>query len=87
MTNRDDISPGPVPRSGSTLIADEKTGRCCRGLELDPRYVDVILGRFAKLTERFFETGETFNELTEWRLRETEDAPLSRPYRAEAKIE
>ena len=75
MTNRDDIILDPSLGSGSTLIADEKTGRCCRGLELDPRYVDVILRRFAELTERFFETGETFNELTEWRLRETEDAP------------
>jgi DNA modification methylase len=29
--------------SGSTLIAAEKTGRNCYGMELDPRFVDVIV--------------------------------------------
>ena len=33
----------PFIGSGSTLIAAEKTGRRCRGVELDPLYVDVIL--------------------------------------------
>jgi DNA modification methylase len=32
--------------SGSTVIAAERTGRICSGLELDPRYVDVILTRW-----------------------------------------
>ena len=32
--------------SGSTLIAAERTGRACYGLELDPRYADVILARW-----------------------------------------
>lgn len=32
--------------SGSTLIAAEKTGRYCYGLELDPKYVDVIVQRY-----------------------------------------
>jgi len=32
--------------SGSTLIACEKTGRTCYGLELDPKYVDVIVQRY-----------------------------------------
>jgi DNA modification methylase len=32
--------------SGSTLIAAERTGRTCYGLELDPRYCDVILARW-----------------------------------------
>jgi DNA modification methylase len=32
--------------SGSTLIAAERTGRVCAGLELDPRYVDVALARW-----------------------------------------
>jgi DNA modification methylase len=32
--------------SGSTLIAAERTGRICVGLELDPRYVDVALARW-----------------------------------------
>jgi len=32
--------------SGSTLIACEKTGRICYGMELDPKYADVIVQRY-----------------------------------------
>lgn len=32
--------------SGSTLIACEKTERICYGMELDPKYVDVIVQRY-----------------------------------------
>jgi DNA modification methylase len=32
--------------SGSTLIACEKTGRICYGMELDPKYCDVIVQRY-----------------------------------------
>ena len=32
--------------SGSTLIASQKTGRICYGMELDPKYVDVIVERY-----------------------------------------
>lgn len=36
--------------SGSTLIACEKTGRKCFMMELDPKYADIILARWEKLT-------------------------------------
>lgn len=36
--------------SGSTLIASEKTGRICYGMELDSKYVDVIVERWCKYT-------------------------------------
>lgn len=36
--------------SGSTLIASEKCGRKCFGMELDPKYCDVILKRWQDLT-------------------------------------
>lgn len=36
--------------SGSTLIAAEKTGRICYGMELDPKYVDVIIKRWEEYT-------------------------------------
>jgi DNA modification methylase len=36
--------------SGSTLIACEQTKRKCRMMELDPRYVDVIVKRWETLT-------------------------------------
>ena len=36
--------------SGTTLVAAERTGRSARLLELDPRYVDVIVTRWQNLT-------------------------------------
>lgn len=36
--------------SGTTLIACERTGRVCRGIELDPRYVDVVVARWEAFT-------------------------------------
>lgn len=36
----------PFLGSGSTLIACEETDRCCRGMELDPKFVDVIVKRY-----------------------------------------
>jgi DNA modification methylase len=36
--------------SGSTLIACEQTDRTCYMMELDPKYVDVIIARWEKLT-------------------------------------
>lgn len=36
--------------SGSTLIASEKTGRVCYGMELDEKYVDVIVQRYVDYT-------------------------------------
>jgi DNA modification methylase len=40
----------PFCGSGSTLIASEKTGRSCYGMELDPKYCDVIVARWEKYT-------------------------------------
>lgn len=36
--------------SGSTLIACEKIERTCFGMELDPRYIDVIIARWEAFT-------------------------------------
>jgi DNA modification methylase len=36
--------------SGTTLIAAEVLNRICYGIEIEPRYVDVILERYYKLT-------------------------------------
>ncbi len=36
--------------SGSTLIAAERMGRQCAGLELDPTYVDVAVGRWERFS-------------------------------------
>ena len=36
--------------SGTTVIAAERTGRRCYGLELDPGYVDTVVRRWQTLT-------------------------------------
>ena len=36
--------------SGSTLIGAEKTNRRCYGVELEPKYCDVIIERWERLT-------------------------------------
>jgi DNA modification methylase len=36
--------------SGTTLLAAERTGRICRGIELDPLYVDTAIRRWQNLT-------------------------------------
>lgn len=38
--------------SGSTLIACQKTGRTCYGIELSPEYVDVIITRWQEFTSQ-----------------------------------
>lgn len=40
----------PFLGSGSTLIACEETNRICRGMELDPKFMDVIVNRYAEMT-------------------------------------
>lgn len=40
----------PFLGSGTTLVACAKTGRAGRGIELDPKYMDVILRRVAEAT-------------------------------------
>jgi DNA modification methylase len=75
MTETGDIVIDPFLGSGSTLIACEKTGRRCRGLELDPLYVEVILRRYEAVTGQaavLESTGETYVELAVRRRREAE---------------
>jgi DNA modification methylase len=50
--------------SGSTLIACEQTDRTCYGMELDPKYVDVIRKRYAKFTALDDQLPENWEELT-----------------------
>jgi DNA modification methylase len=36
--------------SGTTLIAAERTGRVCYGMELDPHYCHVVVARWEAFT-------------------------------------
>ena len=51
-TQRGQVVYDPFLGSGTTLIAAEHTGRICYGLELDPRYVDVVVQRWQDYTEK-----------------------------------
>lgn len=50
--------------SGSTLIACEQTDRICYGMELDPKYVDVIRKRYAKFISPENHLPDNWQELT-----------------------
>ncbi len=50
VTKHGDIVLDTFLGSGTTLIAAEKTGRICYALDLEPKYVDVSIRRWQKLT-------------------------------------
>ena len=73
VSNRGDVVVDPFLGSGSKLIAADKTGRVCRGVEFDPLYVDVIVRRYEAATGNpavLVETGEAFEPLGARRARE-----------------
>jgi DNA modification methylase len=54
--------------SGTTVIAAERTGRRCYGLELDPAYVDTVVRRWQALTggsARHAVSGRSFDDLAD----------------------
>ncbi|MCB2107346.1 MAG: ParB N-terminal domain-containing protein [Rhodobacteraceae bacterium] len=62
----------PFCGSGSTLIAAEITGRTCAAIELDPKYVDVTIRRWQKVTGEaatHAENGKTFDQTAKSRDR------------------
>ena len=50
MTDKKDIVIEPFCGSGTTLIACEQLDRICYGMELEPKYVDVIIKRWEYFT-------------------------------------
>ena len=78
LTHCGDIVLDPFLGSGSTLISAEATGRICRGVELDPLYVDVIVRRYESATGEavvLADTGETFADLRARRAAEAVPSP------------
>jgi len=56
----------PFMGSGTSIIAAEKTGRICYGMELDPQYVDVCLARWQRLYDKpviHAKSGKTLKEV------------------------
>jgi DNA modification methylase len=69
-SRRNDLVLDAFMGSGSTLIAAERTGRRARGLEIDPRYVDVTIKRWHDYTGKaatLAATGQTFDEVADER--------------------
>lgn len=64
-TNRGDIVLDPFLGSGTTVLAAERTGRRCYGIELDPLHVDTAVQRWEKMTRRKAVNlqGQTFAEV------------------------
>lgn len=62
-----DVVLDPFGGSGTTLIAAEKSGRVARLIELDPKYVDVIVRRWEEFTGKqatLEGDGRTFEEVS-----------------------
>jgi DNA modification methylase len=69
----------PFLGSGTTLIAAQLTDRICYGLEIDPRYVDVIITRWQSLTgskAKLEGDGRTFDEIAAERTPATVEGSL-----------
>jgi DNA modification methylase len=64
-TKRDDIVLDPYIGSGTTILAAERTGRQCFGIEIDGRYVDTAIARWERLTRRKAQNaqGQTFAQV------------------------
>jgi DNA modification methylase len=63
---RGDLVLDPFLGSGSTLLAAERVGRVCRGIELDPLYVDAAIRRWQQFTGEsaiHAASGRRFNDL------------------------
>jgi len=60
----------PFLGSGTTLAAAESTQRICYGLEVDPRYVDVVIRRWQTLSGQLAtldQDGRSFEQIVELR--------------------
>ncbi|MXO73057.1 DNA modification methylase [Alteraurantiacibacter buctensis] len=76
VTQRGDVVLDVFLGSGTTLIAAEKTGRVCRGIELEPGFVDVCIRRWERHTGKeavLIRTGQTFRQVEAERYAGVED--------------
>jgi len=65
-TARGDIVLDGFLGSGTTVIAAERTGRRCFGLEIDPHYLDTTVRRWEAYTgeqARHASSGRSFHEI------------------------
>ena len=70
-TKRSELVYDPFLGSGTTLAAAELTERVCCGMELDPKYVDVVILRWQSLVGKqatLEADGRTFDQVKAERL-------------------
>lgn len=70
-SNRKGLVLDPFAGSGTILIAAQRTGRRARAMELDPRYVDVALRRYRRVTgvePVLAATSQTFTQVEHQRI-------------------
>jgi DNA modification methylase len=72
-SNRNGIVLDPFAGSGTIIIAAEQTGRCARAIEYEPKYVDVAIRRWERITGQeavLAATGQTYDEVENLRAEE-----------------
>ena len=64
-TKRDDIVLDAFIGAGTSILAAERTGRRCFGIELDPLYIDTTIDRWQRMTgqQAINQHGQTFDEV------------------------
>jgi DNA modification methylase len=76
-TRRGELVYDPFLGSGTTLAAAQLTERVCYGIDVDPKYVDVVVQRWQTLSgaaARLDGDGHTFAEVAERRREEAAEA-------------
>lgn len=66
VTKRGQIVLDTFLGSGTTLLASEKSGRICYGIEIEPMYIDVTIKRWQELTGKLavnINKNKTYDEL------------------------
>jgi len=76
-SHRNGIVLDPFCGSGTILIAAERTGRKARSMELDPRYVDVAVQRWQRITGKdahLSSTDQTWVQVSSERMAQKEES-------------
>ncbi len=72
FSSEDDVVFEPFNGSGTSLLAAQRTGRCCRAVEIAPEYVDVAIRRFQQnfpdMAITLHGTGQSFEDVAVERL-------------------
>jgi DNA modification methylase len=77
-SHRNGLVLDPFAGSGTILIACERSGRAARAIEYEPKYIDVAIRRWQRVTGKSAvheRTGLTFNERNEYFKAGNEDEP------------